>query len=55
MRDKIQFGLWPGGRLKVETTLCSEFWASGQPDEVIHKASCVKYVFIDVLRLFFTA
>jgi hypothetical protein len=54
VRDEIQFGLRPAGELKVETTLCSELWASGQPDEVIHKASCVKHVFINVLRLFFT-
>jgi signal transduction histidine kinase len=31
VRDEIEFGLQPGGELKVETTLCSEIRDSGQP------------------------
>ena len=37
VRDEIAFGLEPGGELKVETTLCHEIRAMGQPiviDEV---------------------
>ena len=30
VRDEIEFGLQPGGELKVETTLCSEIRDSGQ-------------------------
>ena len=31
VRDAIQFGLRADGGLKVETTICSELWASGRP------------------------
>jgi hypothetical protein len=31
VHDAIQFGLRPDGELKVETTICSEIWASGRP------------------------
>jgi GAF domain-containing protein len=30
VRDQIQFGLEPGGELKVATTICQEIRASGQ-------------------------
>ena len=39
VRDEIQFGLQPGGELKVETTLCHEIRQSPQPiviDDVAH-------------------
>jgi signal transduction histidine kinase len=38
VQDDIQFGLLPGGQLKVETTLCSESRAARQP-VVIDRAS----------------
>jgi signal transduction histidine kinase len=38
VRDEIQFGLRPGGELKVETTICSEIRASGQPVIIDHVA-----------------
>jgi len=31
VRDEIDFGLKPGGELKIETTLCNEIRQSGQP------------------------
>ena len=31
VRDEIEFGLQPGGELKVETTICDEIRCSGQP------------------------
>jgi signal transduction histidine kinase len=39
VRDEIQFGLKPGGELKVETTICSEIRDSGQPVVVDHAAA----------------
>ncbi len=38
VRDEIQFGLKPGGELKVETTICSEIRASGQAVVIDHVA-----------------
>jgi signal transduction histidine kinase len=38
VRDQIQFGLQPGGELEVETTLCREIRASGQPVVIDHVA-----------------
>src|SRR5688572_16568963 len=31
VRDEIQFGLQPGGELKVETTICDQIRGSGLP------------------------
>jgi signal transduction histidine kinase len=31
VRDEIEFGLLPGGELKLETTICDEIRCSGQP------------------------
>lgn len=31
VRDEIAFGLVPGGELKIETTICNEIRASGEP------------------------
>jgi signal transduction histidine kinase len=39
VRDEIQFGLAPGGELKVETTICDAIRASGQPVVIDHVAS----------------
>ena len=39
VRDEIQFGLVPGGELKVETTICNEIRASGQAIVIDHVAS----------------
>jgi signal transduction histidine kinase/transcriptional regulator with XRE-family HTH domain len=36
VRDKIQFGLEPGGELKVETTICNEIRQSGQAVVIDH-------------------
>jgi signal transduction histidine kinase len=38
VRDEIRFGLEPGGELKVETTICHEIRASGQPVVIDHVA-----------------
>ena len=39
VRDEIQFGLKPGGELKVETTICDEIRDSGQPVVIDHVAA----------------
>ena len=39
VRDEIQFGLAPGGELKVETTICDAIRASGQAVVIDHVAS----------------
>ena len=39
VRDEIQFGLVPGGELKVETTICDAIRASGQAVVIDHVAS----------------
>jgi signal transduction histidine kinase len=36
--DNIEFGLKPGGELKVETTICNEIRESGQPIVIDHVA-----------------
>jgi signal transduction histidine kinase len=36
VRDAIQFGLAPGGELKVETTICSEIRDAGEPVVIDH-------------------
>lgn len=38
VRDEIDFGLQPGGELKVETTICNEIRQSGQPVVIDHVA-----------------
>lgn len=38
VRDAIQFGLAPGGELKVETTICNEIRDSGQAVVIDHAA-----------------
>src|ERR1700691_3905587 len=38
VRDEIEFGLKPGGELKVETTLCHEIRQSGKPVVIDHVA-----------------
>ena len=38
VHDEIRFGLGPGGELKVETTICHEIRASGQPVVIDHVA-----------------
>lgn len=38
VRDEIEFGLTPGGELKVETTICNEIRASGRPVIIDHVA-----------------
>jgi signal transduction histidine kinase len=38
VRDGIQFGLQPGGELKVETTICHEIRQSGEPVIIDHVA-----------------
>ena len=38
VRDAIQFGLEPGGELQIETTLCREVRAGGQPVVIDHVA-----------------
>ena len=38
VKDDIQFGLKPGGELKVETTICNEIRQSGEPVVIDHVA-----------------
>jgi signal transduction histidine kinase len=38
VRDEIAFGLEPGGELPVQTTICDEIRASGQPVVIDHAA-----------------
>src|SRR5215207_11013914 len=38
VRDEIQFGLQPGGELKIETTLCNEIRQSGEALVIDHVA-----------------
>jgi len=38
VRDQIQFGLLPGGELKVETTICHEIRQAGRPVIIDHVA-----------------
>jgi signal transduction histidine kinase len=38
VRDEIEFGLQPGGELKVETTICDEIRCSGEPVIIDHVA-----------------
>ena len=38
VQDEIAFGLKPGGELKVETTICNEIRASGEPVVIDHVA-----------------
>ncbi len=38
VRDEIEFGLQPGGELKLETTICDEIRCSGQPVIIDHVA-----------------
>jgi hypothetical protein len=38
VKDDIQFGLKPGGELKVETTICHEIRQSGTPVIIDHVA-----------------
>jgi hypothetical protein len=38
VRDEIDFGLAPGGELKVETTICNEIRAAGAPVVISHVA-----------------
>jgi signal transduction histidine kinase len=39
LRDEIQFGLKPGGELKVATTICNEIRESGEPVIIDHVAA----------------
>jgi signal transduction histidine kinase len=43
VRDEIDFGLEPGGELKVETTLCHEIRAMGEPVIIEHVAEDETY------------
>ena len=43
VRDEIEFGLRPGGELKLETTICNEIRASGQPVAIDHVAEDADY------------
>jgi signal transduction histidine kinase len=43
VRDTIQFGLQPGGELKVETTICNEIRQSGQAVVIDHVATDTVY------------
>jgi signal transduction histidine kinase len=43
VRDDIQFGLRPGGELKVETTICHEIRESGAPVVIDHVAEDQTY------------
>lgn len=36
VRDQIEFGLWPGSELKIETTICNEIRGSRQPVVIDH-------------------
>jgi hypothetical protein len=38
VRDEIEFGLRPGGELKLETTICDEIRCSHQPVVIDHVA-----------------
>jgi len=38
VRDGLDFGLEPGGELRIETTLCDEIRASGKPIIIEHVA-----------------
>ncbi|MDX1541614.1 MAG: GAF domain-containing sensor histidine kinase, partial [Geminicoccaceae bacterium] len=38
VRDELQFGLEPGGELKIDTTFCRQVRASGQPVVIDHVA-----------------
>lgn len=42
-RDQIAFGLGPGGELKIETTLCNEIRAHGEPVIIDHVAQDAVY------------
>ena len=44
VRDEIGFGLAPGGELKVETTICHEIRASGEPVVIDHVAEDAAYL-----------
>ncbi len=43
VRDEIEFGLKPGGELKIETTICNEIRASGQEVVIDHVAEDESY------------
>jgi signal transduction histidine kinase len=43
VKDDIQFGLKPGGELKVETTICHEIRQSGEPVIIDHVAQDTAY------------
>ncbi|HEY0442471.1 MAG TPA: GAF domain-containing protein, partial [Xanthobacteraceae bacterium] len=43
VRDEIAFGLAPGGELKVETTICNEIRAGGEPVVIDHVAADTAY------------
>lgn len=43
VRDEINFGLQPGGELKVETTICDEIRDSGQPVVINHATEDAVY------------
>src|ERR1700748_695604 len=43
VRDDIQFGLQPGGELKVETTICHEIRQSGEAVIINHVAQDTGY------------
>ena len=43
VRDEIQFGLVPGGELKLETTICNEIRGSHQPVIIDHVAESDVY------------
>lgn len=43
VRDEIQFGLAPGGRLDVKTTLCREVRAAKTPIVIEHASNDVRY------------
>jgi signal transduction histidine kinase len=43
VRDEIDFGLKPGGELKIETTICNEIRASGQEVVIDHVAEDESY------------
>src|SRR5277367_1845655 len=43
VHDEIDFGLKPGGELKVETTICHEIRQSGEPVIIDHVAQDTAY------------
>jgi K+-sensing histidine kinase KdpD len=43
VRDEIEFGLKPGGELKVDTTICDQIRASGEPVVIDHVAEDADY------------